>query len=158
MRSHDTTTDIILIGAGIVSATLATLLNKLAPEWRITIFEKLDSAGQESSNEWNNAGTGHAALCELNYTPEQPDGSLKTGRGVEINAQFQISRQLWAHLVDQGDLQNPEEFIRPLPHISFVYGQDHVNFLKKRFEALDGHPQFQGMEFSEDPEQIRQAP
>ncbi|WP_280522694.1 malate dehydrogenase (quinone) [Marinococcus halophilus] len=156
MRNHDTTTDIILIGAGIVSATLATLLKKLEPEWRITIFEKLDSAGQESSNEWNNAGTGHAALCELNYTPEQPDGSLKTGRAVEINEQFQISRQLWAHLVDQGDLQNPEEFIRPLPHISFVYGQDHVNFLKKRFEALDGHPQFQGMEFSEDPGQIRQ--
>ncbi|WP_298789078.1 malate dehydrogenase (quinone) [uncultured Marinococcus sp.] len=156
MRNHDTTTDVILIGAGIVSATLATLLNKLAPEWHITLFEKLDSAGQESSNEWNNAGTGHAALCELNYTPEQPDGSLKTSRAVEINEQFQISRQLWAHLVDQGDLKNPEEFIRPLPHISFVYGQDHVNFLKKRFEALDGHPQFQGMEFSDDPEQIRQ--
>ncbi len=156
MNHNHTTTDVILIGAGIVSATLATLLNKLEPEWHITLFEKLDSAGQESSNEWNNAGTGHAALCELNYTPEQPDGSLNISRAVDINEQFQVSRQLWSHLVEQGDLQSPEEFIRPLPHISFVFGEDHVEFLKKRFDALANHPQFQGMEFSDDREQIKE--
>ncbi|MFC7322402.1 malate dehydrogenase (quinone) [Halobacillus campisalis] len=156
MNNNHTTTDVILVGAGVVSATLATLLKKLEPEWHITLFEKLDSAGQESSNEWNNAGTGHAALCELNYTPEQPDGSLDIRRAVEINEQFQISRQLWSYLVKQGDLQSPEAFIRPLPHISFVYGEDHVEFLKKRFDALGNHPQFQGMEFSYDPDQIKE--
>ncbi|WP_279626125.1 malate dehydrogenase (quinone) [Halobacillus dabanensis] len=156
MNHNHTSTDVILIGAGIVSATLATLLNKLQPEWNITLFEKLDSAGQESSNEWNNAGTGHAALCELNYTPEQSDGSLNISRAVEINEQFQVSRQLWSYLVERGDLQNPEEFIRPLPHVSFVYGEDHVEFLKKRFDALANNPQFQGMEFSDNPEKIKE--
>ncbi|QDI91599.1 malate dehydrogenase (quinone) [Salicibibacter halophilus] len=156
MNDNDTTNDVILIGAGIVSATLATLLNKLEPEWHITLFEKLDAAGKESSNEWNNAGTGHAALCELNYTPEQQDGSISIDRAVEINEQFQISRQFWSHLVEQGDLRSPQEFIRPLPHMSFVYGEDHVAFLKKRFDALADHPQFQGMAFSEDPERIKE--
>ncbi|WP_281975778.1 malate dehydrogenase (quinone) [Halobacillus litoralis] len=156
MNHNHTTTDVVLIGAGVVSATLATLLNKLQPDWHITLYEQLDSAGQESSNEWNNAGTGHAALCELNYTPLQPDGTINISRAVEINEQFQISRQLWSYLVEQGDLQSPEEFIRPLPHISFVYGEIHVEFLKKRFDALANHPQFQGMEFSNDPEQIKE--
>ncbi|WP_305882247.1 malate dehydrogenase (quinone) [Halobacillus sp. A1] len=156
MNDNHTTTDVILIGGGVVSATLATLLHKLQPEWRITLFERLDTAGQESSNEWNNAGTGHAALCELNYTPEQPDGSLDISKAVKINEQFHVSRQFWAHLVEQGDLQRPEEFIRPLPHISFVYGEDHVEFLTKRVKALADHPQFQGMEFSKDPERIKE--
>jgi len=146
--------DVILIGAGIMSATLGTLLNKLEPNWHIKIFEKLDQAGKESSNEWNNAGTGHAALCELNYTVEQPDGSIDTSMAVEINEQFQISKQFWAHLVEENDVHDPQKFIRPLPHISFVHGENNVDFLKKRFNALSTLPMFETMIYSEDPQQL----
>ncbi|SFP59691.1 malate dehydrogenase (quinone) [Salibacterium halotolerans] len=153
-RNNKQTTEVILIGAGVVSATLGTLLNKLQPDWHITLFEKLDAAGMESSNEWNNAGTGHAALCELNYTVEKQDGSIDIRKAVKINEQFQVSRQLWSHLVETGDILDPREFIRPLPHMSFVYGEKNTAFLKKRFDALSHHPQFQGMEFSNDPERL----
>src|SRR5690625_941111 len=146
--------EVILIGAGIMSATLGTLLNKLEPDWNIKLFEKLDQAGKESSNEWNNAGTGHAALCELNYTVEQPDGSIDTSKAVEIYEQFQLSKQLWAHLVETNDIGNPEDFIRPLPHISFVYGENHVDFLKRRFNSLSPLPMFETMEYSEDPTKL----
>jgi len=148
--------DVILIGAGIMSATLGTLLNKLEPNWNIKLFEKLDQAGKESSNEWNNAGTGHAALCELNYTVEQPDGSIDISKAVEIYEQFQLSKQFWAHLVDANDIDDPEKFIRPLPHISFVYGENHVNFLKKRFNSLLPLPMFETMEYTEDPQKLLQ--
>ncbi|SFM00439.1 malate dehydrogenase (quinone) [Salibacterium qingdaonense] len=156
MTDNQTTTEVILIGAGIVSATLGTLLNKLQPDWHITIFEKLDTAGKESSNEWNNAGTGHAALCELNYTVEKQDGSIDISKAVKINDQFQVSMQLWSHLVKTNDITDPRDFIRPLPHISFVSGEKNTAFLKKRYDALSNHPQFQGMEFSEDPERLMQ--
>ncbi|SIS45696.1 malate dehydrogenase (quinone) [Salimicrobium salexigens] len=153
-KREGTTTDVILVGAGIVSATLATILHKLEPTWSITLFEKLDSAGNESSNEWNNAGTGHAALCELNYTPEDENGDISIRRAVEINEQFHTSTQLWSYLVKNGDIQNPEKFIRSLPHISFVHGERNVNFLKKRFDALTQHPQFTDLKYSEDPEHL----
>lgn len=150
MSNGKTTTDVILIGAGIMSATLGTLLKELMPEWNIKVFEKLDSAGEESSNEWNNAGTGHAALCELNYTVEKPDGTIDISKAMTINEQFQLSMQFWSYLVNNKRISNPEEFIMPLPHMSMVLGQDNVNFLKKRFEALTDNPLFQGMEYSED--------
>lgn len=146
--------DVILIGAGIMSATLGTLLHKLEPTWNIKIFEKLDQAGQESSNEWNNAGTGHAALCELNYTVEQPDGSVDVSQAVDIYEQFQISKQFWAHLVEEKDIQHPGEFIKQLPHLSFVYGENHVEFLRKRFKELSGLPMFETMTYSEDHKQL----
>ena len=151
---NNQTKDVILIGAGIMSATLGTLLNKLEPNWNIKLFERLDEAGKESSNEWNNAGTGHAALCELNYTVEQPDGSIDTSMAIEIYEQFQLSKQFWAHLVGENDIGNPEEFIRPLPHISFVYGENHVDFLRKRFNSLSGLPMFEEMIYSEDPKKL----
>lgn len=156
MENEEKTTEVILIGAGIVSATLGTLLKNLEPDWHITLFEKLDTAGEESSNEWNNAGTGHAALCELNYTPEDQDGSIDISKAVKINEQFHVSKQLWAYLVEQNEIRNPQEFIYPLPHLSFVHGQDNLEFLKKRFEKLSGHPQFQDMVFSEDPERLKE--
>ncbi len=156
MSSMQTKTDVILIGAGIMSATLGTLLKELAPDWKIKVFEKLDKAGEESSNEWNNAGTGHAALCELNYTPEKPDGSIDITKAIDINEQFQVSRQFWSYLVDNNLITNPEDFIMPLPHMSLVQGEQNVNFLKKRFEALSNNPLFQGMEFSEDPEKLKE--
>ncbi|MBO8155674.1 MAG: malate:quinone oxidoreductase [Bacillaceae bacterium] len=156
MSSVQNKTDIILIGAGIMSATLGSLLKELAPDWEIKVFEKLGQAGEESSNEWNNAGTGHSALCELNYTPEKPDGSIDITKAIRVNEQFQISRQFWAYLVNSQLIRNPREFIMPLPHISLVQGKDNVEFLKKRFEALSDNPLFKGMEFSDDPEKLKE--
>ncbi|MEW4264095.1 malate:quinone oxidoreductase [Priestia megaterium] len=149
-------TDVILIGAGVMSATLGSLLKELAPEWDITVFEKLADAGEESSNEWNNAGTGHAALCELNYTSEQADGSIDITKAVRINEQFQLSRQFWSYLVSSKLIHNPREFIMPIPHMSFVQGEKNVSFLKKRFEALSNNPLFQGMEYSDHPEKLKE--
>jgi malate dehydrogenase (quinone) len=154
MRNGETKTDVILIGAGIMSATLGTILKELAPAWEIKVFEKLENAGEESSNEWNNAGTGHAALCELNYTSEKPDGSVDISKAISINEQFQVSMQFWSYLVNSGLVQNPQEFIRQLPHMSLVLGEENVAFLKKRFQALTKNPLFHGMEFSDDPEKL----
>ncbi|MFS0645878.1 malate:quinone oxidoreductase [Siminovitchia sp. 179-K 8D1 HS] len=156
MSNKQTKTDVILIGAGIMSATLGSLLKELAPEWEIKVFEKLEEAGEESSNEWNNAGTGHSALCELNYTPERPDGSIDTGKAVKINEQFQLSKQFWSYLVHSNLIRNPQDFIMPIPHMSFVEGEENVAFLKKRFEALSNNPLFEGMEFSDDPEKLKE--
>ncbi|QCT02921.1 malate/quinone oxidoreductase [Paenibacillus algicola] len=149
-------TDVILIGAGVMSATLGAILKQLSPEWEIKVFEKLGSSGEESSNEWNNAGTGHAALCELNYTSEKPDGSIDISKAIKINEQFQLSRQFWSFLVKNRLIQNPQDFIMPIPHMSMVQGDKNVEFLRKRFEALSTNPLFQGMEYSEDPEQLKQ--
>ncbi|MCL6633106.1 MAG: malate:quinone oxidoreductase [Alicyclobacillus herbarius] len=151
MSNRQTKTDVVLIGAGIMSATLGALLKELEPDWEITVFERLANAGEESSNEWNNAGTGHSALCELNYTPEKPDGSIDISKAIKINEQFQISKQFWSYLVNSNLIRNPQDFIMPLPHMSFVQGEKNVAFLKKRFEALSNNPLFRGMEFSDDP-------
>lgn len=154
MSNRETNTDVILIGAGIMSATLGTLLKELMPDWKITVYEKLANAGEESSNEWNNAGTGHAALCELNYTVENPDGSIDVSKAIKINEQFQVSMQFWSYLVNQKLIQNPQDFIKTLPHMSLVQGEQNVSFLRKRFEALSKNLLFKGMEFSDNPEKI----
>ncbi|QMV42038.1 malate:quinone oxidoreductase [Cohnella cholangitidis] len=154
MSYKQTNTDVILIGAGIMSATLGSLLKELAPDWKITVFEKLSNAGEESSNEWNNAGTGHAALCELNYTVEKPDGSVDISKAIKVNEEFQVSRQFWSYLVESKLIRNPQDFIMPLPHMSYVEGEKNVTFLKKRFEAMADNPLFEGMEFSDDPAKL----
>jgi malate dehydrogenase (quinone) len=154
MSSRQSKTDVILIGAGIMSATLGSLLKKLEPDWKITVFEKLEDAGEESSNEWNNAGTGHAALCELNYTVEKTDGSIDISKAISINEQFQVSRQFWSYLVNSNLIHDPQNFIMPLPHMSLVQGEKNIAFLKKRFKALSSNPLFQGMEFSDDPKKL----
>lgn len=156
MDKNQSPKDIVLVGAGIMSATLGVLLKELVPEWNITVYEKLPHAGEESSNEWNNAGTGHSALCELNYTPELDDGSIDTTKAIAVNEQFQISKQFWTYLVEKGLIQNPDDFIMSLPHISFVQGEADVNYLKKRFESLSDNPLFQGMEYSDDPEVLKE--
>lgn len=156
MSNKQTKTDVILIGAGIMSATLGTLLKELAPDMEITVFEKLQEAGEESSNEWNNAGTGHAALCELNYTSEQPDGTMDISKALKINEQFQISKQFWAHLVNRQLISQPQDFIMPLPHMSLVHGEENVNFLQKRFKALSSNPLFKDMEFSDNPDRLKE--
>ena len=142
-------TDVILIGGGIMSATLGTLLKKLDPTLSIRVFEKLDGPAQESSNVWNNAGTGHSALCELNYTKEQPNGVIDIKKAINVNEQFQVSKQFWSYLVKEGKLQDPSRFIMPVPHMSFVRGKENVEFLKKRVEMLNGNVLFEGMEFSD---------
>lgn len=150
--------DAVLIGGGVMSATLATMLTQLQPDWSVLVLEKLDVVGSESSDMWNNAGTGHSALCELNYTPQMPDGSIDISKAVAINEQFQLSRQFWSHLVETGVLSDPGDFINPVPHMSFVRGED-VGFLRARFDALSTHPLFAGMEWGEDHETIgRWAP
>ncbi|MGD6816368.1 malate:quinone oxidoreductase [Metabacillus sp. 113a] len=156
MSSMQKKTDVILIGAGVMSATLGSLLKELAPEWDIKVFEKLGKAGEESSNEWNNAGTGHAALCELNYTSEKPDGTIDISKAITINEQFQLSRQFWAYLVKNSRIHQPKDFIMPIPHMSMVQGEKNVAFLRKRFKALSNSPLFQGMEFSEDRETLKE--
>ena len=148
--SHHNTYDVVLIGAGIMSATLATLLTELDPSLSLLMIERLNGPAQESSDGWNNAGTGHAANCEMNYTPEKPDGSIDLGKALEINVQFDLSRQLWAHLVAAGKIPDPARFIQPCPHISFVTGTNNVAFLKKRHAAMAATHNWHGMEYSED--------
>lgn len=155
MSSIQNRADVILIGAGVMSATLGSLLKELAPKWEIKVFEKLENAGEESSNEWNNAGTGHSALCELNYTSENSDGSIDISKAIKINEQFQLSRQFWSYLVNSNLIHKPQDFIMKMPHMSLVQGKDNVAFLKRRFEALSNHPLFLGMEFSDDPEKLK---
>jgi malate dehydrogenase (quinone) len=147
--------DVVLIGAGVMSATLAVILKELDPSLKIEIYEVLDSEAQESSNAWNNAGTGHAALCELNYTPQNSDGSIDISKALQVNTEFDLSRELWAYLVKKGAIKDPQSFIHPVPHFSFVRGPENHAFLKKRFEALSAHPLYHGMEFSDDKKQIQ---
>ncbi|WP_342553481.1 malate:quinone oxidoreductase [Paenibacillus sp. FSL R7-0652] len=154
MSQGQTSTDVILIGAGIMSATLGTLLKELAPDWNIKVFEKLATAGEESSNEWNNAGTGHAALCELNYTVERPDKTVDISKAIKVNEQFQVSKQFWSYLVNSRLIRNPRDFIMPIPHLSYVHGESNVQFLKRRYDTLSNHPLFAGMDFSDNREEL----
>ncbi|MGB7361463.1 MAG: malate dehydrogenase (quinone) [Rhodococcus sp. (in: high G+C Gram-positive bacteria)] len=142
--------DVVLIGAGIMSATLGTLLRQVEPTWSISVFERLDAAAAESSDPWNNAGTGHSALCELNYTPQDKDGNVDISKALTVNEQFQVSRQWWAHAVEAGVLADPKNFVNPIPHVSFVHGEDNVKYLRKRYEALSDNPLFPGMEYIDD--------
>lgn len=141
--------DVVLIGAGIMSSTLGAMLRQLEPSWTQIVFERLDGPAQESSSPWNNAGTGHSALCELNYTPEVK-GKVEIAKAVGINEKFQVSRQFWSHLVEEGVLSDPKEFINPVPHVSFGQGADQVAYIKARYEALKDHSLFQGMTYADD--------
>ncbi|MEE7462301.1 MULTISPECIES: malate dehydrogenase (quinone) [Methylobacterium] len=151
----DSKVDVLLIGGGIMSATLGVWLNALEPNWSIQMVERLDQVALESSNGWNNAGTGHSALAELNYTPEKKNGQIEIAKAVEINEAFQVTRQFLAHQVRTGVMTDPRAFINYTPHMSFVWGDDNIAYLKKRWEALKASPLFAGMEYSEDPEQLR---
>ena len=148
--------DIVLVGGGIMSATLAAMLKELQDDLTIEIFELLDVPAAESSNAWNNAGTGHAALCELNYTPQNGDGSIGITRALKVNTEFDLSRQFWSYMVRKGAMGEPETFIHDVPHISFVWGAENVGFLRKRYEAMSAHHCFKGMEYSEDPAVLAQ--
>lgn len=147
-------TDVVLVGAGIMSATLGALLRQLEPDWSIDVYERLDAAAAESSDAWNNAGTGHSALCELNYTPQNKDGSVDIAKALNVNEQFQVSRQFWAHSVEAGVLTDPKNFINPIPHVSFVHGESNVKYLRARYDALAANPLFEGMEYIDSPDEF----
>jgi malate dehydrogenase (quinone) len=146
--------DVVLIGAGIMSATLGAVLKELEPTFNVVMFETRIDCGQESSEGWNNAGTGHAANCELNYTPQRPDGSVDISKALEVNTEFDLSRQLWAYLVGKGAIPDPRAFLHPVPHMSFVWGEENVAFLKQRFKEMSAHHCYRGMEYSEDRAEI----
>lgn len=146
--------DVVLIGAGIMSATLGVLLKELQPDITIEIYERLDMAAAESSDAWNNAGTGHSAFCELNYTPVLADGSIETSKAVKIAESFEVSKQFWAYLIEHDLIKIPGNFIRSIPHMSFVWGDANVRFLDKRYRALTECHLFKGMQYSEDPKQL----
>jgi len=154
-KNTSTDCDVILIGAGVMSATLGVMLKELNPDIRIDIYERLDRIAGESTDAWNNAGTGHSALCELNYTPLEEDGTVNISKAVKIIEAFEISKQFWAYLVGHGYFCSPKDFINQVPHLSFVEGQEDVNYLKKRFDTLQQCHLFEGMEFSNDFEKIR---
>ncbi|HEV7210789.1 MAG TPA: malate dehydrogenase (quinone) [Blastococcus sp.] len=143
--------DVVLIGGGIMSATLAELLGVVAPQWSVTVFESAGEVAGESSDAWNNAGTGHSALCELNYTPAGPDGRVDPAKAVTINEQFQQSRQFWSHLVREGLTSgSPKEFITPVPHVGFVTGEAGRAYMRARHSALATQPLFADLEYTED--------
>lgn len=146
--------DVLLVGGGVMSATLGMLLKQLDPHMAITLVERLDHVAHESTDGWNNAGTGHAGYCELNYTPEADDGSITINRALSINANFEVTLQFWSHLVEQKILPAPTKFINPTAHQSFVWGEKDVAFLRKRHELLSAHHLFADMQYSESPEQI----
>jgi malate dehydrogenase (quinone) len=153
-NSAENTPDVLLIGAGIMSATLGVLLKELQPNVTIQVFERLEIAAAESSDAWNNAGTGHAAFCELNYTPEKADGSIDVTKAVKIAESFEVSRQFWSFLVKKDFLKAPENWIRRTPHMSFVWGDKNVEYLRKRYEAMKPYALFKEMTYSEDPKQL----
>jgi malate dehydrogenase (quinone) len=150
----ETDCDVVLIGAGIMSATLGMLLRKLEPSLRIVAFERLDRAAAESSDAWNNAGTGHSGYCELNYTPARPDGKVDCAKAIRIARQFAVSLELWQALVAAGDVPETPSFIRQVPHLSFVEGERHVAFLRERARQLRASPLFGDLEYTEDAAQI----
>jgi malate dehydrogenase (quinone) len=152
-RSETARTDVVLVGAGIMSATLGALLRRLEPDWSMTVVERLDAVGAESSSPWNNAGTGHSALCELNYTPQQPDGSIDITKAVRVNEHFQVTRQFWAYAVENGILTD-RSFVTPIPHVSFVRGAQRVDYLRRRQRALAHNPLFAGIEVIDEPDEF----
>lgn len=154
MPSNEDPVDVLLIGAGIMSASLGSILSELDPNLKMHVYERLDGVALESSDAINNAGTGHSAFCELNYTPEREDGTIDISKAVRINEDFELSRQFWAYTVEQGKIKSPQEFINKVPHMSFVWGEKNVNFLRKRYETLKKNPLFFDMEYTENIEQI----
>jgi malate dehydrogenase (quinone) len=154
VTQRTTTADVVLVGAGIMSATLGALLRRLEPDWSITLIERLDAVAAESSSPWNNAGTGHSALCEMNYTPQRPDGSIDIAKAVRVNEEFQVTRQFWAYAVENGILTDVRSFLNPVPHVSFVRGAERVDYLRRRHDALAHNPLFAGTELIDDPDEF----
>ncbi len=154
VSSSEQRVDVVLVGGGIMSATLGSLMQELMPDLRIQAFERLHRVALESSQTMNNAGTGHAGNCELNYTPSGPGGKLDTSKAQRINAAYEVSLQLWARRVETGLIDDPRSFLNPVPHLSFVEGEDTVGFLKARQRVMSAHPMFSEMEITDDPAEL----
>ena len=153
--THIESPDVLLIGSGVMSANLGAMLKRLDPKLTIQLYEGADELAGESSDGWNNAGTGHAGICELSYTPARElDGTVNVSKAVEIFEQFEHTKQFWAYALATGMAANPKEFISPVPHVSFVHGKEMVEFLRARFEGMRAHHFFRGMEYSSDRETI----
>ena len=150
------TVDVLLVGAGAMSSTLAMLLKQLDPTLKVCVVERLKTVAKESTDGWNNAGTGHAAYCEMNYTPEDEQGSVDVSKALSINAAFEMSLQFWSYLVNTSVLPDPSNFINRTPHLSFVWGEKNVDFLRERFQKLSQHHLFRGMEYSENIETLKE--
>jgi len=149
--THVENPDVVLIGSGIMSANLGAMLKRLEPNLSIQVYEVTEELAQESSNGWNNAGTGHAGICELSYTPKrEADGTVNVAKVIQIFEQFEHSKQFWSYAVEKGMVENPKEFINPVPHLSFVHGQEMVDFLQARYEGMSAHHFFREMEYSTD--------
>ncbi|TAE76298.1 MAG: malate dehydrogenase (quinone) [Verrucomicrobia bacterium] len=149
--SHIENPDVILIGSGVMSSNLGAMLKRLEPSLTIQVYEVTDGLSQESSDGWNNAGTGHAGICELSYTPHrEKDGSVNVAKAIQIFEQFEHSKQFWSYAVDSGMVDNPREFINPVAHLSFVHGQEQVDYLKARYDGMSAHHFFRDMEYSTD--------
>jgi len=144
------TVDVLLVGAGIMSSTLGVFLKELKPDLKIEMVERMPLEAQESSGAWNNAGTGHAGNCELNFTPMAKDGSVDISKALEVNVEFDLSRQFWSYLISKGLIETPDSFIHSVPHMSFVMGSENQAFLKKRYDLMSAHHCYHGMEYSED--------
>lgn len=155
-QSGSSNPDVVLIGAGIMSATLGVLLKELKPELNIAIFERLDTAGSESSDAWNNAGTGHSSFCELNYTPQSATGKIDILKAAKIAESFEVSKEFWSYLVEHHLVSSPHEFITRVPHFSLVWGEENVAFLKKRHELMTANPLFRGMVYSENKDDMNE--
>jgi malate dehydrogenase (quinone) len=147
---------IALIGAGIMSATLGILIKKLMPDANITIFERLDKVGAESSDAWNNAGTGHSAFCELNYTPFREDDTVDISKALKISESFEVSKQFWAYLLEKGLIETKNPFINDIDHMSFVWGEKNKDFLKARYSSMTRYGMFEDMVYADDYEQIKE--
>jgi malate dehydrogenase (quinone) len=154
-NNQNTEADVVLIGAGIMSATLGAMLKELQPNLTIEIFERLDVMAAESSDAMNNAGTGHSAFCELNYTPQLQDGTVDISKAIKIAEQFEISKEFWSFLIEKQIIKSPKSFITPVPHMSFVWGEENVTYLRKRYEALVKNHFFSAMEYSESTEKLQ---
>jgi malate dehydrogenase (quinone) len=152
--ANENQVDVALVGGGIMCATLGTMLRELDPAMTIQVFERLSGPTLESSQAMNNAGTGHAANCELNYTPEQPDGTVDIKKALNINTYFEVSLQLWSYLVERGVIPSPGQFLTKVPHQSFVWGEANTRFLRARHAQLSAHPMFASMKFSQDRNEI----
>jgi malate dehydrogenase (quinone) len=146
--------DVLLVGAGIMSTTLGVFLKELNPTLTMEMVERMPGEAQESSGAWNNAGTGHAGNCELNFTPVGKDGQIDIAKALEVNVEFDLSRQFWSYLISKGAIGTPDSFIHPVPHMSFVMGVENQAFLKKRHALMSAHHCYHGMAYSEDHGQI----
>ena len=149
-------TDCLIIGGGVMGLTLASLIKELDPSMKIDLYEKLNNVGLESSEALNNAGTGHAGYCELNYTPMSNDGKINIKKALEINSKYEVTLQYWSYLSGKYKSFDPKKFIHLAPHISLVFGDANIRFLKKRYSLLKKHHLFKSIKLSENREEISQ--